>query len=95
MGWRQRAVPWTTRVTNGSEPIGKVDKQLIDSIVEARREDGQLDETDLTFAELRTIKQALLGVLTGIYHVRVKYPEDDGEDGASWSGDQAADALNG
>ncbi|MDA0873875.1 MAG: HDIG domain-containing protein [Bacteroidetes bacterium] len=68
---------------------------LIDSIVEARREDGQLDETDLTFAELRTIKQALLGVLTGIYHVRVKYPEDDGEDGASWSGDQAADALNG
>lgn len=68
---------------------------LIDAIVEARREDGQLDDTDLTFAELRTIKQALLGVLTGIYHVRVKYPEDDSAEKVSWSGDQAADALNG
>lgn len=68
---------------------------LIDAIVEARREDGQLDDTDLTFAELRTIKEALLGVLTGIYHVRVKYPEDESAEKVSWSGNQAADALNG
>lgn len=76
-------------------PTHKRLEGLIDSMVEARREDGQLDETDLTFAELRTIKQALLGVLTGIYHVRVKYPEDESADSVSWSGDQAADALNG
>jgi cyclic-di-AMP phosphodiesterase PgpH len=52
-------------------------QQLIDSIVDARREDGQLDSTDLTFADLNTIKETLLNVLLGIYHVRVKYPGDE------------------
>ena len=52
-------------------------QQLIDSIVDASREDGQLDSTDLTFADLNTIKETLLNVLLGIYHVRVKYPGDE------------------
>jgi len=69
---------------------------LIDSIVEARRVDGQLDETDLTFSDLNKIKESLLNVMMGIYHVRVKYPgEDEDSDQASWSGDQAAHALDG
>ena len=76
-------------------PTHKRLEGLIDAIVEARREDGQLDHTDLTFSELRTIKQALLGVLTGIYHVRVKYPEEESPDKSNWSGDQTANALDG
>jgi putative nucleotidyltransferase with HDIG domain len=68
---------------------------LIDSIVEARLEDGQLDNTNLTFRELNTIKESMLSVLTGIYHVRVKYPEGESPASDKWSGDQAANALDG
>lgn len=68
---------------------------LIDAIVQARLEDGQLDNTNLTFRELNTIKESMLSVLTGIYHVRVKYPEDESPASESWSGDQAAHALDG
>lgn len=50
---------------------------LIDSIVDVRREDGQLDQTDLTFSDINTIKESLLNILMGVYHVRVKYPGDE------------------
>lgn len=76
-------------------PTHKRLEGLIDSIVDARLEDGQLDNTNLTFRELNTIKESMLSVLTGIYHVRVKYPEDEAAASDSWSGDQAANALDG
>ncbi len=53
---------------------------LIESIVDARREDGQLDTTNLTFSDLNMIKESLLNILLGIYHVRVKYPGDEEAD---------------
>ena len=74
-------------------PTHKRLEGLIEAIVEARREDGQLDETNLTFTELNTIKGSMLSVLTGIYHVRIKYPEEDTSD--SWSGNEATHALDG
>lgn len=58
-------------------PTHKRLENLIGSIVDARRDDGQLDETNLTFADIDVIKDALLNVLMGIYHVRVKYPGDE------------------
>lgn len=75
-------------------PTHKRLEGLIAAIVEARRGDGQLDDTNLTFTELNTIKESMLSVLTGIYHVRVKYPEDDAPE-TSWSGNEAAHALDG
>jgi len=70
---------------------------LIESIVESRREDGQLDDTDLTFSDLNTIKETLLNVLMGVYHVRVKYPGDEGlETGDAISlGNDTTHALDG
>ena len=71
---------------------------LIESIVDARREDGQLDTTNLTFSDLTMIKESLLNVLLGIYHVRVKYPGDEetatDEEGQS-SGNDTTHALDG
>ncbi|NNF03129.1 MAG: HDIG domain-containing protein, partial [Rhodothermales bacterium] len=64
-------------------PTHKRLENLIDSIVDARRDDGQLDETNLTFAEIDVIKDAFLNVLMGIYHVRVKYPGDEPKKGAA------------
>jgi hypothetical protein len=55
-------------------------KSLIDLIFQERIEDGQLDETDLTFQDLRLIKETFLKMLLGIYHVRVKYPDQEEEE---------------
>jgi hypothetical protein len=63
-----------------SEPTHKRLETLIDMIVKARIEDGQLDDTDLTFRDLTQIKQTFLSLLLGIYHVRVRYPDQDEED---------------
>ena len=56
-------------------------KSLIDLIFKERIDDGQLDDTDLTFRDLRQIKDKFLKMLMGIYHVRVKYPDQDEEMG--------------
>lgn len=55
-------------------------QNLLDGIFRARVEDDQLDESPITFSELETIKQTFLSVLSGIYHFRVKYPDQDGGD---------------
>ncbi len=57
-----------------SDPTRKRLETLIDMIFKARIEDGQLDDTELTFRELNQIKETFLTMLMGIYHVRVKYP---------------------
>jgi putative nucleotidyltransferase with HDIG domain len=50
--------------------------QLIDKLVEARLNEGQLNETPLTFRDLSTIKRTFLNILVGVYHSRVEYPEE-------------------
>jgi len=62
------------------DPSHKQLKSLIDLIFHERIDDGQLDNTDLTFRDLRQIKDTFLKMLLGIYHVRVKYPEQQAEE---------------
>ncbi len=52
-------------------------ESLIDRIIHTRIEDGQLEHTDLTFNDLNTIKDTFLTLLLGMYHVRVKYPDQE------------------
>ena len=47
----------------------------IDEMVKRRLDEGELDECPLTLKDLTKIKAAFLGVLVGIYHTRVKYPD--------------------
>lgn len=61
------------------EPTHNRLKSLIDLIVREHIEDGQLDHTDLTFRDITQIKDTFLSMLTGIYHVRVKYPDQEQE----------------
>lgn len=56
------------------EPSHKRLETLIDQIFHARIQDGQLDNTDLTFRDLQQIKETFLQMLLAIYHIRVKYP---------------------
>ncbi|HSF84708.1 MAG TPA: HDIG domain-containing protein, partial [Acidimicrobiia bacterium] len=48
--------------------------KLVDSIVGEKLEDGQLDESDLTFGDLTNVKRALVEALIGYYHTRIPYP---------------------
>ena len=61
------------------KPTPKKLESLIDSIVASRLADGQLDDSSLTFSDLSTVKETFLGLLSGIYHFRVKYPDQPDE----------------
>lgn len=52
-------------------------RALIRTIVEDCLHDGQLDETDLTLADLHEVSESFLRVLTNIYHQRIDYPGFD------------------
>lgn len=63
----------TTRAERPTTP--EQIRSIIDRIFNERLRDGQLDESNLTLSDLRQIKEAFFGVLQGLYHPRVKYPE--------------------
>ena len=41
-----------------------------------RLEDGQLDDAELTMKNITQIKEAFVGQLLGMYHSRIKYPDN-------------------
>jgi putative nucleotidyltransferase with HDIG domain len=50
---------------------------LISDIFDARLRDGQLDECNLTLAELTAVKKSFVFSLTNMLHGRVAYPKDE------------------
>ncbi len=50
---------------------------LIKDIFESRLHDGQLDECNLTLAELNTVKVSFVFSLTNMLHGRVAYPKEE------------------
>lgn len=61
--------------------IDKIEK-LIDDVVKKRLSNGQLDNCDLTLRDLQAIKKSFLGILTGIHHSRIQYPDAEQEEAA-------------
>jgi len=54
--------------------------ELVETMVEDRVRDGQLDRAPLTLAELAKVKQAFVRVLQGMAHNRVRdYPMYQGQ----------------
>jgi putative nucleotidyltransferase with HDIG domain len=51
-------------------------RAMVDRIVDARVEDGQLDDADLTLKNISQIKDAFVQQLLGMYHQRIKYPDN-------------------
>jgi membrane-associated HD superfamily phosphohydrolase len=49
---------------------------MVDRIVDGRVEDGQLDDAELTLRDIARIKEAFIGQLLGMYHSRIKYPDN-------------------
>ncbi|WP_303918120.1 MULTISPECIES: HD family phosphohydrolase [Draconibacterium] len=54
-------------------------KALINSMIDKKIEDKQLDDSDLTFSDINTIKRTLLEKLINIYHIRIEYPNEKKE----------------
>lgn len=52
-------------------------ENVVDNIIRARLEDGQLDESNLTFLDIKKIKEAFLNILIGQHHRRIRYPKQD------------------
>ena len=51
-------------------------QKLIENMVEQKISDKQLEESELTFKDIKIIKETLLNKLMNIYHVRIEYPEE-------------------
>jgi len=49
--------------------------KLVDTIVAEKLDDGQFDESSLTFGDLTTIKREVVAALSAYYHARVEYPD--------------------
>jgi hypothetical protein len=60
-----------------SEPTkGKIE-EMVNNIIKARLNEGQLDNCDLTLKDLDKIRTAFLKALSGIYHQRIEYPSEN------------------
>ncbi|KEH97477.1 HD family phosphohydrolase [Clostridium botulinum] len=59
-----------------SEPTkGKIE-EMVNNIIKARLNEGQLDNCDLTLKDLEKIRKSFLKTLSGIYHQRIEYPTE-------------------
>ena len=73
-----------------SDPTPTRVRQHVLNIVQARSQEGQLDECELTMSDLHRIEDAFVRVLTAIHHGRVKYPTEVDETSSNSKGDSNA-----
>jgi len=66
-----------------SEPSISHIRQLVKKTTTDIFLDGQLDECELTLADLDKISNAFVKVLSGMFHYRIDYPETAGENGST------------
>ncbi len=52
-------------------------ENVIDNIITSRIDDGQLDESPITFSDVSKIKEAFISILLGQHHRRIRYPKQD------------------
>ena len=59
------------------DPTPERIRDLVDRIVQAKIDAGQLEDAPLTFREIRRVKEEFASVLTGMFHQRIDYPTKD------------------
>jgi len=62
-------------VRSMKQPTSEKIREIIQSIVKDKLQDGQFDECDLTLKELKIIEGVLCETLNGIFHSRIEYPQ--------------------
>ncbi len=68
------SVEAATRALKDPDPT-KIE-EVVHKIINNKFIDGQLDQCDLTLKDLEKISAVFIRILSGIYHVRVSYPEN-------------------
>lgn len=58
-----------------SHPTEEKIRDIVKSIIEDRMLDGQLDDSNLTFNEIKTLEHSICETLHGIFHSRIEYPQ--------------------
>ncbi len=58
-------------------------RNLVNTLVEKKIQEGQLDDSDLTLKEINRIKEAFVLILMGIHHLRIEYPKEEETTGES------------
>ena len=71
-----------------SRPTPSRIKGLVHEIINQRIIDGQLEECDLTFNELRLIAERFELILNSTFHARVKYPDREHDAGEAVLGNE-------
>jgi putative nucleotidyltransferase with HDIG domain len=51
-------------------------RNLINTMIDQKIDDKQLDHSKLTFSDINIIKEILLNKLKNIYHIRIEYPKE-------------------
>ena len=69
------------------DPTASGLKNVVETVVTEKVDDGQLSESQLTFGDLTRIKAELVRALMGYYHARVPYP--------GFPGPKVAEAVDG
>jgi putative nucleotidyltransferase with HDIG domain len=59
------------------EPTAPRIRALVTKIIEARMNDGELESSGLTLNDIAVIREKFIQLLTGIFHPRVQYPEQE------------------
>ncbi|MGG0657547.1 HD family phosphohydrolase [Rummeliibacillus pycnus] len=62
-------------VRSMKNPTSESIQQLVHNIVQDKLQDGQFDECDLSFRELKTVEHVFCETLNGIFHSRIEYPK--------------------
>ncbi len=68
------------------EPTSPRIKTIVGKIIETRMNDGELDQSGLTLNDIAAIREKYTQLLTGIFHPRINYPEQEGEEGSEGKG---------
>ncbi len=66
--------------SNGNDEKLEKMEEFVRSIIEEKIKDGQLTDSGLTIKDLETICSSIVGILKGMYHTRIAYPDDDKEE---------------
>ena len=70
-------------------------EKFIQTLINKKIENHQLDDCSLTFSDLTKIKESFVKLLVGVYHNRVKYPsqKDPSQDSSQGQEDKKTDAA--
>jgi putative nucleotidyltransferase with HDIG domain len=61
-------------VRSASERSGDQISDMVDAVIAERLSEGQLDDSDLTLRDIRTIAESFKATLRAVYHPRIAYP---------------------